>query len=303
MTTALIAEDEPLLAQALRAELARAWPELQLLDSAVDGDDAVERVLTGRPDIVFLDIRMPGRSGLEAAEAIVEEWPADAAALPLIVFVTAYDQYAMQAFERAAVDYLQKPVQPARLAACCARLKDTIALRAAAKNASASSATQDDAALLGRLRTLLGAALRASHGDAAAPSSQDDAAAPSSQDDAAVPASQDDAAAPPLTILQASIGATLHMIPVDEVVYFEAADKYVRVVTATREALIRMSLRELSPRLSAERFWQIHRGTVVRADAIATATRDDSGKVFLTLRERPERLVASRLYAHLFRGM
>ncbi len=303
MTTALIAEDEPLLAQALRAELARAWPELQLLDSAVDGDDAVERVLTGRPDIVFLDIRMPGRSGLEAAEAIVEEWPADAAALPLIVFVTAYDQYAMQAFERAAVDYLQKPVQPARLAACCARLKDTIALRAAAKNASASSATQDDAALLGRLRTLLGAAPRASHGDAAAPSSQDDAAAPSSQDDAAVPASQDDAAAPPLTILQASIGATLHMIPVDEVVYFEAADKYVRVVTATREALIRMSLRELSPRLSAERFWQIHRGTVVRADAIATATRDDSGKVFLTLRERPERLVASRLYAHLFRGM
>ena len=276
MTTALIAEDEPLLAQALRAELARAWPELQLLDSAVDGDDAVERVLAGRPDIVFLDIRMPGRSGLEAAEAIVEEWPAGAAALPLIVFVTAYDQYAMQAFERAAVDYLQKPVQPARLAACCARLKDMIALRAAAKNASASSATQDDAALLGRLRTLLVAAPRASQGDAAAP---------------------------PLTILQASIGATLHMIPVDEVVYFEAADKYVRVVTATREALIRMSLRELSPRLSAERFWQIHRGTVVRADAIATATRDDSGKVFLTLRERPERLVASRLYAHLFRGM
>ncbi len=285
MTTALIAEDEPLLAQALRAELARAWPELQLLDSAVDGDDAVERVLAGRPDVVFLDIRMPGRSGLEAAEAIVEEWPADAAALPLIVFVTAYDQYAMQAFERAAVDYLQKPVQPARLAACCARLKDTIALRAAAKNASASSVTQDDAVLLGRLRTLLGAAPRVS------------------RDDAAAPASQDDAAAPPLTILQASIGATLHMIPVDEVVYFEAADKYVRVVTATREALIRMSLRELSPRLSAERFWQIHRGTVVRADAIATATRDDSGKVFLTLRERPERLVASRLYAHLFRGM
>ena len=271
MTTALIAEDEPLLAQALRAELARAWPELQLLDSAVDGDDAVERALDGRPDIVFLDIRMPGRSGLEAAEAIVEEWPANAAALPLIVFVTAYDQYAMQAFERAAVDYLQKPVQPARLAACCARLKDMIALRAAAQQAPALSAAPDDAALLGRLRTLLGAA--------------------------------PETAQAPLRILQASIGATLHMIPVDEVIYFEATDKYVRVVTATREALIRISLRELLPRLSAERFWQIHRGTVVRADAIATATRDDSGKVFLTLRERPERLVASRLHAHLFRGM
>ena len=269
MTTALIAEDEPLLAQALRGELARAWPELQLLEAAVDGDDAVERALQQRPDVVFLDIRMPGRSGLEAAEAIVEEWPDEAGALPLIVFVTAYDQYALQAFERAAVDYLQKPVQPARLAACCARLKDMIALREAARAAAAP----DDAALLSRLRTLL-----------AAPADR----AP---------------AQPPLTILQASIGATLHMIPVDEVVYFEAADKYLRVVTATREALIRMSLRELLPRLPPEQFWQIHRGTVVRADAIATATRDDSGKVFLTLRQRPERLVASRLYAPLFRAM
>jgi DNA-binding LytR/AlgR family response regulator len=272
MTTALIAEDEPLLAQALRAELARTWPELQLQESAVDGDDAVERALAGRPDVVFLDIRMPGRSGLEAAEAIVEEWPDDAGALPLIVFVTAYDQYALQAFERAAVDYLQKPVQPARLAACCARLREMIALRTAAHGAA--PAVPDDAALLSRLRTLL--------------------AAPSA-------ATQDGPAT--LAILQANVGTTLHMIPVDEVVYFEAADKYVRVVTATREALIRMSLRELLPRLSADRFWQIHRGTVVRADAIATATRDDSGKVFLTLRQRPERLVASRLYAHLFRGM
>ena len=265
MPTALIAEDEPLLAQALRAELARAWPELRLLDSAADGDEAVERALEQSPDVVFLDIRMPGRNGLEAAEAIVEEWPDRSSTLPLIVFVTAYDQYAMQAFERAAVDYLQKPVAPARLAACCARLKDMLALRGPA------AAPDDDAALLGRLRALLGAA----------------------------PAP----AEAPLTILQASVGATLHMIPVDDVIYLEAADKYVRVVTATGEALIRMSLRELLPRLSTDRFWQIHRGTVVRADAIATATRDDSGKVFLTLRQRPERLVASRLHAHLFRGM
>ena len=271
MTTALIAEDELLLAQALRAELARAWPELQLLEPAVDGDDAVERALSGRPDVVFLDIRMPGRNGLEAAEAIVEEWPADAGALPLVVFVTAYDQYALQAFERAAVDYLQKPVQPARLAACCARLKELLAQRDAARHANPAPAAASDAALMERLRALLGA-------PAAAPEA-------------------------PLAILQASIGPTLHMIPVEDVVYFEAADKYVRVVTAEREALIRMSLRELLPRLQPERFWQIHRGTVVRADAIATATRDDSGKVFLTLRQRPERLVASRLHAHLFRGM
>ena len=270
MTTALIAEDEPLLAQALRAELGRAWPELQLIESAVDGDDAVERALAHTPDIVFLDIRMPGRNGLDAAEAIVEDWPGGGRPLPLIVFVTAYDQYALQAFERAAVDYLQKPVQPARLAACCARLQAMVALRQAA----GAPAAADDPVLLERLRALLGAPPAV--------------AAPSE---------------PPLGIVQASVGSTLHMIPVAEVVYFEAADKYVRVVTAEREALIRMSLRELVPRLSAERFWQIHRGTVVRADAIATATRDDSGKVTLTLRQRPERLVASRLYAHLFRGM
>jgi len=270
MTTALIAEDEPLLAQALRSELARAWPGLQVAEPAVDGDEAVERALAERPDVLFLDIRMPGRSGLEAAQALMEDWPGDAAPLPLIVFVTAYDQYAIQAFERAAVDYLQKPVQPARLAACCARLQDMLALRAAARHARPAPSAADDSALLDRLRTLL--------------------------------------VAPPaveatLTILQASIGPTLHMIPVGDVLYLEAADKYVRVVTAEREALIRMSLRELLPRLPADRFWQIHRGTVVRADAIATATRDDSGKVFLTLRQRPERLVASRLYAHLFRGM
>ena len=111
------------------------------------------------------------------------------------------------------------------------------------------------------------------------------------------------AATPPLTVLQAGVGNTLHMIPVAEVVYLEAADKYVRVVTATREALLRTSLRELLPRLPAGQFWQIHRGTVVRADAIATATRDEAGKVTLTLHARPERLAVSRLYAHLFRGM
>ncbi|HEX7637049.1 MAG TPA: response regulator, partial [Burkholderiaceae bacterium] len=160
MTTALIAEDEPLLAQALQAGLARAWPGLELLAPAGDGDEAVERTLAERPDVLFLDIRMPGRSGLEAAQAIVEDWPeavsgtARSPALPLIVFVTAYDQYALQAFERAAVDYLQKPVQPARLAACCERLRAAIALREAA---ASSAPRDDDAALAARLRALLAA--------------------------------------------------------------------------------------------------------------------------------------------------
>ncbi len=294
MTTALIAEDEPLLAQALRADLARAWPELQLLAPAVDGDEAVERALAQRPDIVFLDIRMPGRTGLEAAQAIVEDWPGDARPLPLLVFVTAYDQYALQAFEHAAVDYLQKPVQPARLAACCARLKERVASREAASTSASTDAASDDAALLARLRTLLVAPGTAE----AAVSSAAPSPAQAQTQTRAQPRPQ-----APLTILQAGVGPTLHMIPVAEVIYFEAADKYVRVVCAEREGLIRMSLRDLLPRLGGAHFWQIHRGTVVRADAIATATRDDSGKVFLTLRGRPERLVASRLYAHLFRGM
>jgi DNA-binding LytR/AlgR family response regulator len=272
MPTALIAEDEPLLADALRVELARAWPALALLAPAADGDETVARALAERPDVLFLDIRMPGRGGLEAAQAIVEDWPREAGPLPLIVFVTAYDQYALQAFERAAADYLRKPVQPGRLAACCARLQETLALRAAAARAAAPAAS--DAQLLERLRALLPAGASAPAGTP-----------------------------PPLTLLQAGVGATLHMIPVSEAIYFEAADKYVRVVTATRDALIRMSLRELLPRLAPDVFWQIHRGTVVRAEAIATATRDESGKVWLTLRGRPERLVASRLYAHLFRGM
>jgi DNA-binding LytR/AlgR family response regulator len=231
---------------------------------AQDGDEAVERALALRPDVLFLDIRMPGRDGLDAAESVVEDWPPEAGPLPLVVFVTAFDQYAIQAFERAAVDYLLKPVQPARLEQCCARLRELRSQRT-------PSAT--DALLLERLRTLLPQA-----GGVAS-------------------------AAPPLSVLQAAVGPVLHMVPVSEVLYFEAADKYVRVVTAERDALIRLSLRELLPRLPPGVFWQIHRGTVVRADAIATALREESGRVVLTLRERPERLVASRLYAHRFKGM
>jgi len=267
MTTALIAEDEPLLAEALRIELARVWPELRVHPVAADGDEAVERGLALRPDVVFMDIRMPGGNGLDAAEALVEDWPREASPLPLVVFVTAYDQYAIEAFDRAAVDYLLKPVRADRLARCCARLKDALAQRA-------TSAT--DQLLLERLGALLASAAGGSN-------------------------SQADEA--PLAVLQAGVGPTLHMIPVSEVLYFEAADKYVRVVTAQREALIRLSLRELLPRLPAGAFWQVHRGTVVRAEAIATATREESGRVVLTLRGRSERLVASRLYAHLFRGM
>ncbi len=259
--TAVLAEDEPLLAQALQAELARLWPDLRILAAVGDGHQAAEQALQQRPDVCFFDIRMPGQSGLEAAQALVEDWP-EGVPFPLLVFITAYDQYAVQAFQAQAVDYLLKPVDTARLAACVARLQ--------AKLAERHGATQALAHTVGQLRALLGAT------------------APT---------------APLLAVIQASVGNTVHMVPVEDVLYFEAADKYVRVITADREVLIRTSLRELTPQLDPQRFWQIHRGTVVQARAIRTATRDESGKVFLTLHARPERLVASRLYAHLFKGM
>jgi DNA-binding LytR/AlgR family response regulator len=257
--TALIAEDEPLIAQALAADLTRAWPGLQIVATVGDGLQAVAQALALRPRLCFLDIRMPGLDGLAAAQAIVEDWPADAP-LPLLVFVTAYDQYALAAFEREAADYLLKPVDPTRLAACIARLQRQLAQQAPPLQQA-----------LDQLRGLLAGA------------------AP--------------VAAPRLEVIQAAVGATVHLVPIDEVIYFEAADKYVRVVTAEREHLIRLSLRELLPQLDGQRFWQVHRSLIVQARCITSALRDESGKVFLTLRGRAEKLTASRLYAHLFRGM
>ena len=265
-TTALIAEDEPLLAAALRAELARLWPALQVLAVVGDGQQALEQALALKPAVRFLDNRMPGLSGLEVARALAEDWPDGAAALPLLVFVTAYDQYAIEAFDAQAVDYLLKPVLPERLAACVQRLQRTLATRA--------DTTASMQAALQQLRGLL-----------------------------AAPAAPGAAAAPRLQVVQAQVGATVHLVPIDEVLYFEAADKYVRVVTAEREHLIRLSLRELLPLLDPQQFWQVHRGTVVQARCIASARRDESGKAFLTLRGRPETITASRLYAHLFKGM
>ena len=277
IATALIAEDEPLLAQALVADLARLWPGLQVLATVGDGLSASAQALALRPQVCFLDIRMPGATGLEAAQALVEDWPDDAP-FPLLVFVTAYDQYALAAFEAQAVDYLIKPVESARLAACVVRLQKQLQQRAADAAPQAAPGGPLAQALdqtLDQLRALLGSGV----GTAPAP------------------------AAPWLDVIQAGVGNTVHLVPVAEVLYFEAADKYVRVVTAEREHLIRLSLRELLPQLDAQQFWQVHRSLVVRATAITTATRDESGKVFLQLRGRAERLTASRLYAHLFKGM
>jgi DNA-binding LytR/AlgR family response regulator len=267
MPTALIAEDEPLLASGLRADVSTLWPGLQWLPSAGDGRGALDAALARRPDLCFLDIRMPGLSGLEVAQALAEDWPDDDTPFPLLVFVTAYDQYAVQAFDAQAVDYLVKPVQPQRLAACVTRLKARLAARPSIPPAAQAGLTQ----AVDQLRALLGAA------------------AP--------------AAAPRLQVLQAQVGAVVHMVPIEDVVYFEAADKYLRVVTAEREHLIRLSLRDLLPQLDPDVFWQVHRGTVVQARCIATAKREETGKVTLTLKGRADKIVASRLYAHLFKGL
>ena len=260
--TALIAEDEPLLAQALQAELARAWPELRIVASVGDGLAAVRAALEHRPDVLFFDIRMPGQGGLEAAAELAEDWPADVP-FPALVFVTAYDQYAVQAFEAQAVDYVLKPVQGARLQKTVEKLKQVLAQRV--------TRGADLEATLGQLRHLL-------QGAPAAPQ-------------------------PQLKVIQASVGSTIRMVPVEEVAYFEAADKYVRVVCADGEVLIRTPLKELLPQLDPQSFWQVHRGTVVRATAVESVQRDEAGKLHLALRGRKERLAVSRLYAHLFKAM
>ncbi|MFN9503191.1 MAG: LytR/AlgR family response regulator transcription factor [Rubrivivax sp.] len=261
---ALLAEDEPLLAQALAADIRQLWPSLQWVAQVADGDSAWQQALALKPDVLFLDIRMPGRSGLEVARDLADDWP-DATPFPLMVFVTAYDQYALEAFDAQAVDYIVKPAQKVRLQSCVQRLQQRLSER---RDGQPLEAT------LAQLRHLLGAAIPP------------------------VPA-----AAHRLEVIQAGVGSTVHLVPIDEVIYFEAADKYIRVVTAEREHLIRLSLKELLPQLDAQRFWQVHRGTVVQARCITQARRDDSGRAFLSLKGRPETLTVSRLYAHLFKGM
>lgn len=267
---ALIAEDEPLLAEGLRAELAAVWPQLDVIGSVGDGARALSTLLAEQPEVAFLDIRMPGMDGLEVAQALAEDWPADRP-FPLLVFVTAYDAHALAAFEAQAADYLLKPVERERLRACTQRLQRRLADRAAPASATAAAAGTELEAALEPLRRLLGGA-----------------AAP---------------ATARLQVIPAQTGSLVQLVPVEDIVYFEAADKYVRVLTAQAEHLIRLPLKELLPQLDPERFWQVHRGTIVQARCIASARRDESGKVFLTLRGRPETLVASRLYAHRFKGL
>jgi len=246
---AIIADDEPLLSLSLKTALADAWPELEIAAVLPNGLEAVQAAERLKPELAFLDIQMPGMTGLEAAEEIADRL---GAAAPAIVFVTAYDQFATRAFELAAADYVLKPVDPKRLALTVARLK--------------SRAAPDLAA---QLRQLL-------------------AVAP---------------AAETLREIRAGTGNTVKMIPLEDICYFQASDKYTSVVTAEGESLIRTPLKELLPQLPTHRFQQIHRGTIVNLAEVAAAVRDDTGRVSLRLRRRKETLTVSRIYSDLFKAM
>lgn len=247
---ALIADDEPLLAQSLKRALGEAWPELEIAAVVPNGLEAVAAAERLRPDVAFLDIRMPGLDGLEAAGEIADRL---GEAAPAIVFVTAYDEYALRAFDAQAVDYVLKPVAQDRLAKTVERLQ----------------ARQRGFEELARQLRALGAL------------------APKSQ---------------ALKQVMAGAGNAVKLIPIGDVHYFQAADKYTRVVTADGESLIRTPMKELAAQLP-EGFQQVHRGTIVNLGEVAAAVRDESGRVSLRLRSRKEMLPVSRVYAELFKAM
>ncbi len=271
--TAIIAEDEPILALTLQKHLNQLWPELHIQGLAENGYEAVELALHKQVDILFLDIKMPGKTGLEVAQELAEEWP-EHKPFPLIVYVTAYDEYALAAFETAVADYVLKPVSAERLQKTIQRLHERLG--------NQSQRQQELDKVLNQLQQLL-------------PNQ--------AQTGLAGLAAKPQPGAEPLHIIKAAVGNQIRMIPIESVLYFEATDKYINVVTREHSSLIRSSLRELLPQLDASIFWQIHRSTVVNSRAIHLAHKDESGKITLSLHDCPDKLSVSRVYAHLFKQM
>ncbi len=253
MPTAIIADDERLMREQLRARLTEVWPDLQVLAEAKNGEEAVAAVHDHRPDLAFLDIRMPGMTGIEAARHI--------GGACHVVFITAYNEYAVDAFEHGAIDYVLKPAEAGRLAITVARLKQRL-----------GSKPSDLGALLSQLSAKLdsaGGAAQHAH----------------------------------LQWIQASVGQQLRLIPAAEILFFTSDEKYTRVQTESFEALIRKPIKELIEELDPEQFWQIHRGTIVNAKAIAGVTRDFRGRQLVLIKGHTEKLEVSRNYTHLFKQM
>jgi DNA-binding LytR/AlgR family response regulator len=256
MPRAIIADDERLMREQLRTRLVDVWPELEIVAEAKNGEEAVAAVREQAPDLAFLDIRMPGMTGIEAARAIGDACH--------IVFITAYNEYAVDAFEHGAVDYVLKPAERERLEVTVARLKKRLGQRPSD---------------LGELLAKLSARLEAAEAPGAAKASGR------------------------LQWIQASVGQQLKLIPVADILFFTSDEKYTRVQTETFEALIRKPIKELVEELDPEKFWQIHRSTIVNADAIAGVTRDFRGRQLVQVRGRPDKLEVSRNYTHLFKQM
>lgn len=272
--TLLIADDEALLARVLESELKSLWPEARIVSVVHDGMAALAAAREHQPRVAFLDIRMPGMSGMDVARELIEfDKP------PLVVFVTAYDQFALEAFEQAAVDYVLKPVQRERLEATVSRLKARLQTDADAADAADDDESGGAMPDTDRLGQLLARLESLEHAPPGAPQRQY------------------------LRFIKALVGQEVRIIPVDEVIYLEATDKYVNVVSSNGEALIRTSLRELTQQLDPERFWQVHRGTVVNITCVASAVNQSLGRLSLRLRDRPELLPVARQYAHLFKQM
>jgi len=259
---AVIADDEAHLRDYLEQQLAAAWPELRVVGRAANGLEALRLIDDEAPDVVFLDIRMPGLTGLDVAARLI-----DSPAPPQIVFVTAYDQYAVQAFEHSALDYLLKPASLERLSKTVVKLKAALSTPVAA------------APPLDALRALL-----AQLGGPAALSTPAPAPAP-------------------LQWIRASQGEQTRLIAVDEVLYFQSNDKYTSVVLADGECLIRTPISKLREQLDAQQFWQIHRSVIVAARHVAGTRHDFRGRLMVQLKDRTEQLVVSRNYADLFRQM
>jgi DNA-binding LytR/AlgR family response regulator len=271
---AVLADDERLMREQLRARLAEAWPELQLVAEAKNGVEAVALVAEHRPDIVFLDIRMPGLTGVEAAKQIAQMDVGPDELLPEIVFITAYDQYAVEAFEQGVADYVLKPAERERLAVTVTRLKKRLAAREAGPSGDEDAAA--DASPAQPLQQLLHQ-LSAKMNPGGTPQY--------------------------LQWIQASVGQAIQMIPVDEVLFFISDEKYTRVQTANLEALIRKPIKELVDELDPKLFWQIHRSTLVNVKAIAGVTRDFRGRQIVAVKGHKEQLEVSRSYLGLFKGM
>jgi len=253
--TAIIAEDEPILRAQLKAKLTKLWPELLIVADVGDGEAALEAIAEHRPQLAFLDIQMPEMTGIEVAKSLA----ANRDLKCHIVFVTAFDQYAVDAFNTGAIDYVLKPYSDERLQAAVSRLKERLT--------AVPAQPQNLEALMQHL------------------------------------AAQLNPGAEKLKWIKANIGANLRLIPIEDVLFFQSDEKYTLVATKEFDALIKTPIKEILDGVDTDKFWQIHRSTIVQANAIESVSRDFRGQATVRVKGRKENLTVSRPFSHLFKQM